>query len=45
MGSKKEHEVSRMASLIADLCSATGTDWVVDLGSGLGYLDQGQADL
>ena len=37
--SKKEHEIDAMASLIFGLLSKCQSDRVVDVGSGLGYLD------
>ncbi|KAH9499041.1 hypothetical protein Btru_005493 [Bulinus truncatus] len=39
MNEKKLHEVSRMAPFIDDLVSKTSCDLIVDVGSGLGYLD------
>ncbi|GFN86192.1 upf0431 protein c1orf66-like protein [Plakobranchus ocellatus] len=39
MNPKKLHEVSYIATLIHDIMAETGCDTVVDVGSGLGYLD------
>lgn len=39
MNPKKQHEVSKMAALVHDLVKDTGSDVIVDVGSGLvGYL-------
>ncbi|KAJ8306713.1 hypothetical protein KUTeg_015754 [Tegillarca granosa] len=40
MSAKKQHEVSNMAPLVHQLMEQTGSDMVVDIGSGLGYLGQ-----
>ncbi|XP_076081227.1 uncharacterized protein LOC143052160 [Mytilus galloprovincialis] len=40
MNPKKQHEVSKMAALVHDLVKVTGSDVIVDVGSGLGYLGQ-----
>ncbi|CAG2247834.1 unnamed protein product [Mytilus edulis] len=40
MNPKKQHEVSKMAALVHDLVKDTGSDVIVDVGSGLGYLGQ-----
>ncbi|KAK3790011.1 hypothetical protein RRG08_016328 [Elysia crispata] len=39
MNQKKLHEVSYMASLVHNVMSEAGCDLIVDVGSGLGYLD------
>ena len=39
MNPKKRHEVERMASLVDRVATEAGCDLVVDIGSGLGYLD------
>eukprot|EP00742_Colponemidia_sp_Colp-10_P011341 GILJ01012586.1.p1 GENE.GILJ01012586.1~~GILJ01012586.1.p1 ORF type:complete len:477 (+),score=54.05 GILJ01012586.1:2-1432(+) len=38
MNAKKQHEVSRLVPIVADLIAKTGARNVVDLGSGQGYL-------
>ncbi|XP_045461076.1 probable methyltransferase-like protein 25 [Harmonia axyridis] len=35
---KKQHEVISFAPLIADICDRVGTNQVIDIGAGLGYL-------
>ncbi|CAC5359329.1 unnamed protein product [Mytilus coruscus] len=40
MNPKKQHEVSKMAALVHDLIKDSGSDIIVDVGSGLGYLGQ-----
>ena len=37
---KKQHEVERLAALVSTVASVAGTDHVVDLGCGEGYLTQ-----
>jgi len=38
MPSKKCHEISRMANVVADVCKEAGTTNVIDVGAGKGYL-------
>ncbi|MPC96125.1 Methyltransferase-like protein 25 [Portunus trituberculatus] len=38
MSHKKTHEVEVMAQVIARLAEGQGVNWLVDLGSGRGYL-------
>lgn len=40
MNTKKQHEVKQMSTLVHDLAGKTGSDVIVDVGSGLGYLGQ-----
>ncbi|XP_028164941.1 protein RRNAD1-like [Ostrinia furnacalis] len=40
VGTKKKYEVATLAKEVEDLCYIYGCDTVIDIGSGLGYLDQ-----
>jgi 2-polyprenyl-3-methyl-5-hydroxy-6-metoxy-1,4-benzoquinol methylase len=35
---KKSYEISQLSHLIADVCQTTGTNHVIDVGAGKGYL-------